>query len=210
MSLQLDGSATVNNSTGTVAVSLTTSNGSGVIVVSIVSNSATITSVTATGLTFTSRSTANGSGVYLYNYTAPYTSNFSGSITVVMGAAQYTTVTAFGVSGAATSNYFDPNASLPATSGNAAALPTISTSDANDFLFVNYEPSNGPPYTAGSGWTLINGSLYQYVAYKIVSSTQSNLTPPLAASGGSVNTATVDAIISAGAGTDVLMGQAIF
>ena len=130
--------------------------------------------MTAVGLTFTSRSTANdGAGDYVFTYTAPYTSNFSGSIAVVMNSASYTTIAAFGIGGAATSSYFDTNASLPGVvNADQANGATISTTNANDFLMFVV---GGNCTTVDSPWTTLVSADYLTVAYLIVSSPQSDI-----------------------------------
>ena len=109
MALALDGTpVTGSQGAGNTAVTgtLTTANGSGNIVVAIASNAASITSVTATGLSFTNRKTITGTSgaAILAEYTAPYTSNFSGTITVTFGTSTvYGQVCAFAISGSPTS-----------------------------------------------------------------------------------------------------------
>lgn len=183
MAFALDGSNTGNNSTGTVVVSLTTTGGSGVIVVAIITNAASVTSVTASGLTFTERPGGgfNGAGALVSNWEAPHAANFSGNITVVVASASFTTVSPFGISAAATSSSFDANVSLPATSASGEFSGT--TSNASDFVFFNIVTTVANP-TAGGAWSLINGSNFQCVAYQIVAATNTFTTSTSGSNGG--------------------------
>lgn len=189
--LALDGSASINSSTTPQTIALTTTGGSGVIVVAIITNG-NISTVTASGLTFTLRGPfVSGTAANVYEYTAPYSVNFSGNITVTMSSNIFTTSTVFGISGAKTSSFFDANGAVPttATSGNVS----ISTSNANDFIFATYATGSGSP-TAGAGWTQINGSNFQLVEYQIVSATQSGLAATFT-SGGPGGGGIIDAIV---------------
>src|SRR5579863_4341310 len=89
-----------------------------------------INTPTASGLTFTLRQTTiNGSGVRISTFTAPYTTNFSGAITVTCsGTGSILQIAALAIGNAPTSSPFDPNASVPnvASSGD----PTVTTSNA--------------------------------------------------------------------------------
>lgn len=194
MTLALDGSNTGNTSTGTVVVSLSTTGGSGVIVVPILTNAVSVTSVTASGLTFTERPGGgfNGAGALMSNWEAPYTTNFSGNITVVVASASFTTVSPFGISGATTSSSFDANVSLPATGVSGEFSGT--TSNANDFVFFNIATIVANP-TAGGAWILINGTNFQCVAYQIVAATNTFTTSTGVSNGG-----ILDAIIQASGG----------
>src|ERR1700690_257582 len=98
MSLTLDGSVAAHGSSGTVTTpTLTTTAGSGEIVVAIGTNATSVTSVTAAGLTFTLRSSISGTSgfTFMAEYVAPYTTNFSGTITVVVASALIASVVAF-------------------------------------------------------------------------------------------------------------------
>src|SRR5579862_8698649 len=177
MALSLDGSADGINFFGTSQTTgtLTTTAGSGVIVVAVyVSGSFVVSGVpTATGLTFTARSTVTVGSITVATFTAPYTTNFSNTITVnATGTGATIQICAFGIGGAATSGFFDPNASVPnvVSSGD----PTITTSDANDFLFAA-ENTTGAGPTAGTGFTEVIPFTFNnfMVQYQIVSSTGS-------------------------------------
>jgi hypothetical protein len=170
--LTLDGSVTQNvTASSSLTLALTTTAGSGVIVVSaVVQAGQLISSVTATGLTFSQRPISQfvGSGGTIQNFETPYTVNFSENITVNLNSSTFATVTAFGIGNAATSSSFDPNVSLPATQFTGAISGT--TSNANDFVWANGVTSNSNP-SPDAGWTSANGSNFQLVEYKTVSST---------------------------------------
>lgn len=140
MALSLDGSNFGSNgSASQLIVSLTTSAGSGVIVMCCVENDGPLTSVTAPSLTFallTNPQNSTNAGQFVEIWTAPYTSNFSGNITINSTGAAFFTAVVFGIGGAATSSYFDSNGSLPLANPNPAAeIGPASTSNAKDFIF---------------------------------------------------------------------------
>lgn len=194
MALSLDGEGTANAGAGTsVSVPLTTTTGSGVIVVLYIGNAAPAASnpVTGAGLSFTNRFSTSSGGNFFAEYTAPYTSNFSGNITVTASASTFLTSLAFGIGGAATSSFFDANGSLPGTAGSGNT--TISTSNANDFIFGFNVNNAGAP---GAPWTLIDAtaqSNFLQASYRIESTTQTNITYPATGGGG------MDAIVLASA-----------
>ena len=184
MALSLDGSNFANaNPSSSVVISLTTTAGSGVIVVSYIGNAAPASSnaVTASGLTFTQRgTTGNTGGDYLAEFTAPYTSNFSGNITVTASSSTYLTAVVFGIGGAATSSYFDTNGSLPldALSSNADSTGAgpISTTASHTFIFCALL---GPFAVSDTNFVQIQSgaaSDYNSVGYYIASTAQTNLT----------------------------------
>lgn len=169
MSLALDGNSGLQGGTSSVVMSLTTANGSGIIVVSGIAN-AGISSVTAAGLTFTQR--ADNPSPHTFEWTALYTTNFSGNITINLASAAGASAVAFGISGAKIAAPFDTNVSLPALS--ASASPSATTSNANDFIIALVEP-NGASSVPGAGWTLIATGGFFTAQYKIVATTQSGL-----------------------------------
>lgn len=171
--LALDGSGqgTNNGTASSFTIPVTTANGSGVIVCGVaVSTSETLTSLTATGLTFVQRGTAQtGGGNIFYEYTVPYTTNFSGSITANLSNTTYAAGICFGISGAPSSGYFDTNVSLPGVTTTAAAA-TGTTSNSPDFVFSMNSVSNNT-VTAGSGWTIIQNSTNFFIAqYQLAAS----------------------------------------
>jgi hypothetical protein len=190
VTIALDGSGTTNSSLASFTIPLTTANGSGLIVVTVGSNNSTIpTSLVASGLTFTLRTTtANNGGVTNATFTAPYTSNFSGNITVNQGGvAAFTTATAFGISGVHTASPFDGSAVI-GTTGTVA----ITTTHANTFIFAMYGSAVASP-GAGAGWTAINSSNFFITEYQIVSTIQPGLTATTAS--GATLSGIIDAVV---------------
>lgn len=194
MSLALGAEATANTGSGaSVTIPLTTQGSSGVIVVLYVGNLAEGANPTAPGLTFTKRTLANpqsGSN-FIAEFTAPFTSSFSNTITVNASGSTFITALAFEIKVAATSSIFDANGSLPgsATSGTI----TYSTSNANDFIFT-WAVNNS---ALGAPWTEIDATArgnFLSNGYQVVSSTQTSQTA--SATGGGA----VDAIVQASAG----------
>ncbi len=101
---------------------------------------------------------------------------------------------AFAISGANTSAPFDTNASVPATP--ASSTGSVTTNNANDFIFAGYSFSSDANPGAGSGWTAINSSGYNFLSeYQIVSATQAGLVAT--ASSGDENGGIVDAVVQA-------------
>jgi hypothetical protein len=91
---------------------------------------------------------------------------------------------------------FDKNVSVPATP--TASTGTITTSNADDFIFAGYRFSNTETPGAGSEWTAINASGGYYLSeYQTVSATQIGLVAT--ASSTDQNGGIVDAIVQAGA-----------
>lgn len=177
---------------GTSAASgtLTTTAGSGVIHVAVNANgTVTIPVPTAPGLTFTQRSTTTNSGVRVSTFTAPYATNFSGVVTVTCsgtGSFLQASVIAVGNGGA-----FDANASVPNVVGSGD--PTITTSNANDFLIYAAATTGSNP--AGStGFTAPFTAVFNnfMVQFQIVTST-GTFTPTLSSGGPAVG-AILDAI----------------
>jgi len=161
----LDGHVSGTNSTGTVAVSLTTLNGSGVIVVTVATLAASVTSVTATGLTFTCRAAGitSGGGMFMQDFTAPYSSNFSGTIAGVVASAIECDVRAFGVSGA---SGFDAGGPQSATTFGTNASETTTNN-----CFVWFQACNASGGVSAP-WTNVDGTFQgangQVVGYQIV------------------------------------------
>jgi hypothetical protein len=110
----LDGSVQNSATTGTsFTLALTTTGGSGVIVVFCQDEQGGSPTVTATGLTLTNRvpASSNVGGLAMTEWTVPYTTNFSGTITYTntAGFGGFAACFAFGISGSSTTSYFDPN-----------------------------------------------------------------------------------------------------
>jgi FecR protein len=194
----LDGNAFTNSAVPSVAtsVSLTTSNANDVIIVDIVQNGATVSSVTDTaGLQWHLRAVAGAVPFATYEYYAIAPNALSADAITVnfVGTTSYVDVNAFGVSGANTSSPFDSNASVPAPTTSTGS---ITTSNADDFIFAGYRFGFNATPTAGSGWTAINASGDYYLSeYQIVSTTQAGLVAT--ASSADENGGIVDAIVRA-------------
>jgi hypothetical protein len=116
------------------------------------------------------------------------TINFSGN-------SDFTTVAAFGISGANASAPFDTNGALPYQVAGGPA--TISTSNANDIVFAGYNFASTPTPTAGAGWTFIYNANYLLVEYQIVSTTQSSLSAAIGTGNTDENNSIGDAIVQA-------------
>ncbi len=189
--LHLDGTASsgpskCSSTTTSCSVTLTTSGSSDVIilVVGMASSSATITSVTASGLTFSDRKDETGNSQGIHEWFALTNSPVSSdSITVSRSSGSVNwNIMAFGVSGANTVNAFDSNPSLPCTATGASGRLgcTVSTSNPNDFIFGIGEQGGGSmTWTPTSGFALIinmpPGTPKVNGEFEIVSSTQSSL-----------------------------------
>ncbi len=191
-SLAIDGSNSAESgSASSIAATLTTSHTNDVIIayVSPVTQEPTapptVSSISGGGLTWHSRETgAVEDGAEYYQnvdewYAVASSTLSSATITATLSgtANQEVWITVFGISGANTASPFDPNTSVPATNA-ATSNPstTMSTSNADDMLIYACSAYAG---SNPSGWTSVeanNGySIDEYVAYKTVTSTQTNL-----------------------------------
>jgi hypothetical protein len=199
MALALDGSVHGNVGTGTtLSVSLTTTNSNDVIIVQGYTTPGPISSVTSSGLTFNKRisyAASNGTTEIWYAVaTSPLTNQ---SITVNVPTTTYTTIDAFGISGANTTTIFDSNTGLPATNtgSNVNINVNISTNNPDDFIYAVVEESGGQTSTPSSGFSQIQNADFQLSEYQIVSTTQSNLNVGLG-TGETGTVIIVDAIIA--------------
>lgn len=194
----LDGSAQGTWSAGTTfTVTLTTTSTNDVIIVNVASNTNAPSSVTdAAGLTWNLRTSVTNTN-FIHEYYATSSGTLTGDvITINYGAApSYAAATAFGISGANTSSPFDANAALPGTS--TSGNPTITTSNANDFLFCLYRGDN---ITLGPTTPFIGiiDNNYQMSEYEVVSATQAALS--CAHTTGAINGAIGDAVVQASSG----------
>lgn len=199
MALSLDSSATLlfNGTPGTITLS--TSNSNDIIIVAAFLNGGPITSVTSANLTFTLRVRildSAGGDQYVEEWYAVASSPLSSEVITINGTVNgsYLEAVAFAISGANTSTIWDSNVSVPA-SNSTSTLLTVSTTNANDFIYAIYGYiSSGSP---GSGWTQIGTGTYLFVEYQIVSSTQSSLQGTV--TGGTSRGGMMDAVIQAGA-----------
>lgn len=194
--LSLDGSNANNVVGGTSqTITLTTTKTNDIIVVCAVAGSSTVSGVSDTsGLTWTHRGTNTTSGQRLETWWALATGTLSGdTITITYGASNTYEVIVFAVNGAHTAGPWDTNAGLPATSGFAGA-PSISTSNANDFIFGYITGASG--LSPGAGWTTLKLFSFSFTEYQIVSSTQSGLSANYSGGSGTVQSGIGDAIIA--------------
>jgi hypothetical protein len=147
-----DGAAVGANSSAasTTTTTLTTANGSGIIYCGVGTNAASVTSVTAAGLTFTSRASASTAGfTSLAGFSAPYSTNFSGAITTNVASASFTTIRCQAYSGV---SGFDGS---PVTNTGGTASKTMTT---NNDIVIGVNSLSSASDTAGAGWTLVGTS----------------------------------------------------
>ena len=200
MALSLDGTPqTLSQGATTVVFStFTTTAGSGQVVVCILSNAASVTSVTATGLTFTARTSYTGG--FGYNcgavYTAPYTVNFSGVVTVTLASSTAGQCTLFAIGGADTTG--TPGDSGGPVNNSGTTAPSVTTTNANDFVYTSTNSTVATP-TPGTGWTLIAGAGSMLVEYQIVSATGTYTTSQ---GSGTLQGSIIDAIKQGAGGGD--------
>ena len=194
MVLALDGSAQKSYSGTTIVFSglaiLTTSIDNDIIIVTVGARTTsapyvTVSSISSTPtLTWTLRrqkQQTNSSTVWqdLEEWYTVWTSHGELSITVTLsGTPSYGKGVAFGISGANTATIFDSNAGANPTGSGNSADPTVSitTSNANDFIFGLETTTNANIATPGSGFTNIQQIENLGTEYKIVSATQSGAT----------------------------------
>ncbi len=170
----LDGSNSSSFSASSGSITLTTSQPYDIIYVTVTvrSSSVTVNTPTATGLTFTARgaATSTGYGKIWAFYAKTSTTAFSGRISVTLSSSNRFVLTGFGISGANTSNPFDPNVSTLASANGNNNTPsvTINPSQKNDFIigaaFIYCSIFSNPTATAGSGFTIIaNTAIANYL-----------------------------------------------
>lgn len=166
----------------TVSVSTAHANDS-VIVITTALNTATITSVTAPGLTFTNRTTEaveNGANIteWCASAAAPLSSV---TVTVNYNAVIASRIVALGISGGTTPCTFDAGGGigLPVVGlqpSGTSVTATIDTSTAYCFLFASIWGGAFGTLTPPSGFSQVFLGASGYVGYEVVSSTQTNLT----------------------------------
>lgn len=188
--LALDGTGTNQASCSSCTVSLTTSSNNDVVCVAAQSNGGPITGVSSANVSgWAKRVGANQSGntsfpVEIWCGTAALALTGE-TITVTTTSSSFFFGAAWGISGAATSNFV--NASNSQTT--AATDVTITTTNANAFIVAAYRmQSTGAP-TVGTNvaWQGIVsgfGGSFTLVEYIIVSSTQTNLDAQLTTGAG--------------------------
>lgn len=198
--LALDGSATnACNNTITCAATLTTTTSPDVIIVSagLYLDSSTFSIADTSSLTWSVRVTSDlaADTRQVREYCAIAAGILTTDVITITGpAGSYFALVAFGVSGANTGgcsgSTYDNNAGMPYTDhtdaacplsgagGNNPCIPSFSTSNANDFIFLS-SITGADTYcaTGDTGFTAINscatGGVNSDLAYKIVSATQS-------------------------------------
>jgi hypothetical protein len=173
VALTIDGSGATAIATAVTSVSaaITTTNANDIILAFVhagalgTGGAATVTSVTAAGLTFTRRasdyrgSTAPWNTVELW--WAPATAALTAkSVTATLSRTiDDCSIQLVAVSGCGSmSNPFDVNGSLPAVTGNistGSTAQTVSTSTAVTMLLAFFGSFNGTNETLGSGWTTL-------------------------------------------------------
>ncbi len=175
----LDGSALNSigsiGGAGSTSTQLTTTQPNDVIVALVGHYGGNSVMSDADDLNWTERATISGMDEWYAVANCPLSSD---TITMTTrSGGGYTGFNVFAVSGANTNNIFDPNGGLPATSATTSV--SISTSNANDFIFSAMTDYNGIASSAGAGWTEIDGSNANggyFSEYQTVSALQSNLT----------------------------------
>jgi hypothetical protein len=200
----LDGTPVSTNSGGSSGVqtspTITTTGSAGILVTGVFNNSGGSVSsvVSSPALTWTQRGTGCDNGTRRTTiYTAPYTSSFSGTVTVTISPSQFVDINVFAVKGSAASP-FDANGPVCATPGGGANGASMTTATNHVFVFCNMGLAGGG-YTAGTGWTTIAGtSGFQAVEYQTASGGGSFTCT--VAGGGSVDAGTIDAFTADTAG----------
>ena len=219
MALAIDGTATGNSSTLTVACTLTTAQPNDLIYVVAGTGTGNATDLDATtiadtaGLSWTQRvnyGEGNSAGVIVFYAIAssPLSSDVI-TVTLDKSAEEPCSIVAFGISGANTSSPFDPNFPLGGGSAAATTITTaaFSTTYANEMILLGVGIAAAQTsFTAGD----IGGTLSSIVAnelsntatgmeYLVVSSVQSSITATLSWNNSAKFASVHDAIVAAGA-----------
>jgi hypothetical protein len=189
----IDGVASCTTGSSPCTFSLTTTKSNDLIVIACTNNGSsplTVNSVTVGGSAATYRTNptasppnplAGGNTVYEYYYLA--SAPLSGaSIVATLTTSTYLECLAWGVSGVNFSSPFDTNAAVP--DGVASGTMTLSTSNANDLIWMVGRDSSVSGSATPSGWTTLVYGAFSGAFYKTFTSTQSGLTVPDFAAGG--------------------------
>jgi hypothetical protein len=165
---RIDGNNSVYiNNANSGSVSLTTSQTYNVIYVTVAVRSSTITvnTPTATGLTFTARGSATSTnyGKIWAFYAITSTTAFSGAISVTLSGSARAYITAFGISGANTSNPFATTLQTASTTtGSVTPSVSINPTQKNTLIiraaFIYCASGTNPTATAGNGYAIINNN----------------------------------------------------
>jgi hypothetical protein len=183
--ITLDGSAAASGGSATsTTISITTSQPNDLILLAVQNNDNVSVSVTSPHLTwtYTIPKGVGSTGLWSAFSTGALTTPEVVTITFP-GTESFWSNVIWGLNGVPSSGYFDPNGALPGLTSTTTPL-TLTTSNANDFLFAAYADNSGAGIAPGTGWTLIPGSggNFMGVIYKLVTATQS--ATPAAVSGG--------------------------
>ncbi len=218
MALSLGTSGNNNNGGGgltPISITLTTAGSSGVLVFAVMANEMSglqtggSVSSTTLGSWGSARVTSlQASGFATEIFTKAFTSTLTSEvITYTPGIdTAFQAAIAFEVNGCAATSYFDTNGGLPAVNPTNPADPvSISTSNANDFIFAFARMNTVSAPTSGAGWMQINTGFFCMAEYMIVSSTQSGLSATIGTGSGDSNVMIGDAIIAAGGGSPTLL-----
>jgi hypothetical protein len=186
--LALDGSVGSGNvcnasPVANCTVNLTTTQTNDVIVAvcAVAATGATFSTPTAPGLTFFQRGSTYSAAIRTQAiWYAIASGTFSGAIKCAWtSGAAVSAMMAFGVHGANTTTPFDTNASLPYFNANFPVTNpscTISTSNANDFIFAAlYSNGSGITGNPASPFSSIVTNVIMGGSYEVVSATQTNL-----------------------------------
>lgn len=215
MALALDGSGNVNSPFGSgtsPTFTITTTTAPNRIVVGVfafwVGSTPTIAVSGSTLGAFTARGSriADGTNHYLQEFYIDAASTVTAeTITCTITGTNsdyFITACGFGIKGGS-SYAFDANGALPGTSTTAGVNATITTSNANDFIYAFIVDQAGGG-SVGAGWTSIFSGNFLTVEYQVVAATQSALAATLGSD--STQIAIGDAIQQASGG-DVLASQ---
>jgi len=181
----LNGSAAFSNAGGTsVPITLSTTKTNDVIIVFSQGNGNVATGISDTaGLTWTQIGTQTGTMAAWSAFSAGILTGDVITITYAGVGSSFASLIAFGINGAPSSGFLDPNGALPGTTNTISTPLTLTTSNAKDFLFAAYSANDGTTMTAGAGWTAVpgTGGNFMFAEYQIVTTTQSALAASLTA-----------------------------
>jgi hypothetical protein len=210
----LDGTPVQTQTGGSAGVSVasgvTTTGSSGILVTAIMFNTGNgpiVSVVSSPALTWAQRGTVCGDPTRsVVVYTAPYSSSFSGSVTVTNTGNGFIDQIVFAVKGAAATP-FDSAGPVCATTGGGTG-PSIALANNHDFVFCNMGFS-GFSYALGTGWTAVGGTAWVQGVMQQTTSTGGSFTCTVTAAGidaGTIDAFTADSAGGGGGGTLMLLG----
>lgn len=168
-----DGGSTSAITSTSNSTTLTTTQGNGTIVVGLVTaGNGNLPVPSASGLIFTQVGSTNNlsNGDQVFMWTAPYATNFSGSITITFAlGSPFSVLSVMGISDAKSSSPNDAGGPV----NNTSSAPSMTTLNANDCVIAFFE-TNGVSASPGSGWTASPGSNstnFVFMEYQFVTST---------------------------------------